>query len=60
MSNSLGSFIRGKIPYVLGFGIVEGMIYYFNGPTGNFTTGFLGLFVIWMYYAWMTRPPANG
>jgi hypothetical protein len=54
MSN-VGSFLREKYPYFLGFGIVEAIIYYFNGPTGNFTTGFLGLFVIWIYYSWMSK-----
>ena len=54
MSN-VGSFIRQKYPYFLGFCIVEAVMYYFNGPTGNFTTGFLGLFAIWVYYSWMSR-----
>ena len=49
------SFIRRKFPYFLGFCIIEACIYYFNGPTGNFTTGFLGLFTIWVYYSWMSR-----
>jgi hypothetical protein len=53
--NHAATFIRTKYPYFLGFGIVEAIIYYFNGPTGNFTTGFLGLFAIWLYYVWMSR-----
>ena len=53
------NFLRRKLPYFIGFAIIEALTYYFNGPTGNFTTGFLGLFVIWLYYAWMTRPPAS-
>ena len=40
MANKTVSFIRRKFPYVLGFCIVESLIYYFNGPRGNFTTGF--------------------
>jgi hypothetical protein len=44
-----------KLPYLIGFAIIEGGIYYFNGPKGNFTTGFLGIFAIWAYYSWMTR-----
>jgi hypothetical protein len=55
MSNILVSFVRKKYPYFLGFCVIEAGIYYFNGPTGNFTTGFLGLFVIWIYYSWMSR-----
>ncbi len=51
----MGSFIRGKLPYVLGFCIVEALIYYFNGPHGNFTTGFPALFALWLYYDWMSR-----
>jgi hypothetical protein len=54
MSN-VGLFLREKYPYFLGFCIVEAITYYFNGPTGNFTTGFLGLFAIWIYYSWMSK-----
>ena len=43
-----------SIPYLLGFAVIEAGIYTFNGPTGNFTTGFLGLFAIWVFYAWMS------
>ncbi len=49
------SFIAKKWPYFLGFCIVESGVYYYNGPTGNFTTGFAGLFAIWLYYVWMYR-----
>jgi hypothetical protein len=55
MLSSFGSFLRTKCPYFIGFGIIESGIYYFDGPTGNFTTGFLGLFAIWIYYSWMTK-----
>ena len=55
MTNGAVSFVRSKFPYFLGFGIVEAMIYYFNGPRGNFTTGFLALFVLWLYYSWTSR-----
>jgi hypothetical protein len=48
------SFIRSKFPYFLGFCIVEALIYYFNGPRGNFTTGFPALFAVYLYYAWMS------
>ena len=54
MTNTV-RFVRSKFPYFLGFGVVEAMIYYFNGPRGNFTTGFLGLFVLWLYYSWTSR-----
>ena len=53
------SFLRRKYPYFLGFAIIEGLLYYFNGPTGNFTTGFLGLFTLWLFYVWMSKPPGN-
>ncbi len=49
------NFIAKKWPYLLGFCIIEAGIYYFNGATGNFNTGFIGLFAIWCYYAWMYR-----
>ncbi len=48
-------FVRTKYPYILGFCVIEAALYYFNGPTGNFTTGVLALFVIWIYYSWMSR-----
>jgi hypothetical protein len=57
--DSLVFFVRNRWPYFLGFAIIEAGIYYFNGVTGNFTTGFLGIFVIWLYYAWTTRPSAS-
>jgi hypothetical protein len=49
------NFLERKLPYLIGFAIIEAGIYYFNGPTGNFNTGFLGIFTIWLYYSWMTR-----
>ena len=49
------NLVLSKLPYFIGFAIIEGGIYYFNGPKGNFTTGFLGIFTIWLYYSWMTR-----
>jgi hypothetical protein len=52
--NSVVSFVRDKYAYILGFAVIEAGIYYFNGPTGNFTTGFLGLFAIWIFYSWMS------
>jgi len=55
MLNRAVSFIRSRYPYILGFCVVEAGMYYFNGPTGNFTTGFLGLFAIWIYYSWTIR-----
>ncbi len=55
MLNNAVAFIRRNYPYILGFSVIEAAIYYFNGPTGNFTTGFLGLFAIWLYYGWMSR-----
>ena len=55
----IATFVRRKFPYFIGFAIIEVGIYYFNGLTGNFITGFLGIFVIWLYYAWMTRAVAS-
>lgn len=55
MLNNIVSFVRRKYPYILGFCAVEAGLYYFNGPTGNFSTGFLGLFAIWIYYSWMSK-----
>ena len=49
------SFLRAKYPYFLGLAVVEAGIYYFDGPKGNFTTGLLGLFTIWLYYSWIGR-----
>ena len=49
------NFLSSKLPYFIGFAIIEAGIYYFNGPTGNFTTGFAGIFAIWLYYDLMTR-----
>ena len=54
------NFLARKWPYFIGFAIMEGGVYYFNGVAGNFTTGFLGIFVIWLYYAWMTRDQEGG
>jgi hypothetical protein len=54
MLNNLVLFVREKYPYILGFFVIEAGIYYLNGPTGNFTTGFLGLFVIWIFYVVMS------
>ena len=49
------SFLRAKLPYFLGLAVVEAGLYYFDGPTGNFTTGLLGLFAIWIYYSWVSK-----
>ena len=55
MLKSVGRFVATKWPYFIGFAIIEGGIYHFNGATGNFTTGFAGLFCIWLYYVWSYR-----
>ena len=55
MLNNIVLFIRKKYPYILGFCVVEAGMYYFGGPTGNFNTGFLGIFAIWIYYSWMSK-----
>lgn len=55
MANKVVSFIRSKFPYFLGFCVLETLMYYLNGPRGNFTTGFPAIFVIWLYYSWMSR-----
>jgi len=55
MFNNVASFIRKKYPYILGFCAVEAGIYFLDGPTGNFSTGLLGLFAIWIYYSWMSQ-----
>jgi hypothetical protein len=49
------SLLRKKYPYLLGLCVVEAGLYYFDGPTGNFTTGLLGLFTIWIYYSWISN-----
>ena len=49
------SFLRAKYPYFLGFCIVEAGLYYFDGPSGNFGTGLLGIFMIWIYYGWLSK-----
>ena len=54
------NFLKEKYPYILGFLIIEAGIYYFNGPSGNFTTGFLGLFAIWILYSWISGPKGYG
>jgi hypothetical protein len=55
MLNNVVSFIRSKYPYILGFCIVEAGIYYFNGQIGNFNTGLLGMFALWIYYNWISK-----
>ena len=55
MLSNMASFLRKKYPYILGFCVIEAGIYYFDGPTGNFSTGFLGLFAIWIYYSWLSK-----
>lgn len=55
MLSGVSTFLREKYPYLLGFALIEAGIYYFNGATGNFTTGFLGLFAIWIFYSLMSR-----
>jgi hypothetical protein len=53
--NNAAIFIRSKWPYVVGFAVVEAGIFYFDGPTGNFTTGFPAFFFAWLFYRWMAR-----
>ena len=55
MLNNVVSFFRNKYPYIFGFCVVEAGIFYFDGPTGNFSTGFLGLFAVWIYYGWISK-----
>ena len=55
MLNHVRSFLREKYPYLLGFCVIEAGIYALNGPAGNFTTGFLGLFAIWVFYVCTSR-----
>jgi len=52
MLNTVTSFLREKYPYLLGFCAIEAGIYLLDGPGGEFTTGFLGLFAIWIFYVW--------
>ena len=52
MLNHAASFLREKYPYRLGFCAIEAGIYMLDGPGGEFTTGFLGLFAIWIFYVW--------
>jgi len=44
-----------EISILLGFCVVEALEYIIRRTAGNFTTGFLGLFAIWMYYSWMSK-----
>jgi hypothetical protein len=53
--NNAVTFIHRKWPYFIGFGVVEAGIFYFDGPTGNFTTGFPAFFCAWLFYRWMAR-----
>ena len=55
VEGGLVSFLRAKYPYFLGLCVVEAGLYCFDGPRGNFTTGLLGLFAIWIYYSWISR-----
>jgi hypothetical protein len=55
MAKNVIAFIRNKYPYFVGFLIIEAGIYYINGPNGNFMTGALGLFIVWIYYSWTIR-----
>ncbi|MEP6830046.1 MAG: hypothetical protein ABI963_06880 [Rhizomicrobium sp.] len=50
MLNAVTTFLRTKYPYLLGFCAIEAGIYLLEGPSGEFTTGFLGLFAIWIVY----------
>jgi hypothetical protein len=56
MFSNVALFIRRKYPYIAGFCVIEAGMYYFGGPAGDFNTGFLGLFAIWIYYSWISRP----
>ena len=49
--NGVVTFLREKYPYLLGFAVIEAGVYYFEGAAGNFFTGFLGLFALWIFYA---------
>jgi len=55
MFNNIALFIRKRYPYILGFCAVEAGMYFFGGLSGNFITGLLGLFAIWIYYSWMSQ-----
>lgn len=52
---STATFIRNKWPYFIGFAVIEACIFYFDGPTGNFTTGFPAFFLAWLFYSVMAR-----
>ena len=54
MSNT-ATFISTKWPYFIGFAVVEALIFYFDGPTGNFTSGFPLFFLAWVFYSVMGR-----
>ena len=58
MLNIVTSFLREKYPYLLGFCAIDAGIYMLDGPGGEFTTGFLGLFAIWIFYVW-TSPQSD-
>ena len=53
------NFFRRKWPYLLGFAILEALMYYLQGPRGNFFTGIAGMFTIWAFYSWTIRNQEN-
>ena len=53
--NLVVTFFYKKWPYFIGFGVVEGLMYYFKGATGNFSTAFPIFFIGWLYYNWIAR-----
>ncbi len=53
--NLVVTFFYKKWPYFIGFGVVEGLMYYFKGTTGNFSTAFPIFFIGWLYYNWIAR-----
>jgi len=55
MLNTVVSFVRKRYPYLLGFVSLKLEYIISTDRPGISTTGFLGLFAIWMYYSWMSK-----
>ena len=49
------AFFRKRSPYIAGFCALEALIYYLEGSRGDFSTGFLCLFAVWIYYSWLSK-----
>ena len=55
MWNGLTLFLRREYPYLLGFALIEAVLFHFDGFAGNFITGLPALFALWVFYSLMSR-----